>query len=139
MTVRVDPILLRAEARLVPPPIGRGCEDHGFEIPGGAYAAMAALLFGFLAVLAIGLPTPELVVPMAINFIFLAAFFAVPALFVGAGGSWGRSTRWGQFLDRGIATATGHASGREALMLMLMLPALIFCWSIAIVTIAALA
>ena len=139
MISHVDPALLLAEAKIVPPPVQRGCEDHGFEIPGGAYLAMALLLLGFLVVLAIGLPTPGLVVPMAINLIFLAAFFAIPALFVRAGGSWGRSTQWNRFLSHGIDTATGHTSGREALALLLMLPAFIFCWSVAIVIIAAFA
>ena len=139
MTVRVDPALLRAEAQIVPPPPARACQDHSFELPGGLYAAMAALLFGFLAVLAAGLATPGLVVPMAINFIFLIAFFTVPAMFVGLAGENGRSNSWHRFMRQGIETATGHASGREAAVLMLMLPAFIFCWSIAIVVIAALA
>ncbi len=138
MSVRIDPKLLVADARLVPAPLQRACEDHGFELPTGIYVAMAALLFGFLAVLAVGLANPNLIVPMAINFIFLAAFFAVPAIFVRASPGGKRALRWSEFMERGVETATGRSSGGQAVVLILLLPALIFCWSLAIVAIAAL-
>jgi hypothetical protein len=137
MSVRVDPALLRATASLVSAPAPRACEDQNFELPTRLFAAMALMLFGFLAILAVGLSSPGLVVPMAINFIFLAAFFAVPAIFVTASGKENRALRWSEFMDRGVITATGHASGAEAAVLMLMLPFFILCWSIAIVMIAA--
>lgn len=138
MSVRIDPDLLQSEARLVVAPNRRACEDHSFELPTGLYVAMAALLFGFLAVLAAGLSSPGLVVPMAINFVFLTAFFAVPAIFVRTSREGNIPSSWARFMDRGIETATGHSSGKEAAVLMLMLPAFIFCWALAIVTIAAL-
>jgi len=138
MSVRVDPKLLRSDAKLVPPPCQRACEDHHFEMPTGVYVAMAALLFGFLAVLAIGLANPNLVVPMAINFIFLTAFFAVPVLFVVSAKDGKHSLSWGEFMKRGLDTATGRASGPEAVILTLMLPLFIFGWSVAIVAINAI-
>lgn len=138
MSVRVDPVQLKAEARLVAAPVERSCTDHSFELPGGLYAAMATLLFGFLAVLAVGLPTPGLIVPMAINFIFLTAFFAVPAIFVRVSRDKARSSSWARFLDSGIDTATGRCGGKDAAVLMLLLPVFIFAWAVAIVTIVAL-
>lgn len=138
MSVRVDPKLLKAEARIVPAPATRACEDHSFELPTGLYVAMAALLFGFLAVLAVGLASPGLVVPMGINFIFLTAFFTVPAIFVRTSHDGSKASNWTRFLDRGIETATGHCAGRDAAVLMLLLPAFIFCWALAVVAIAAL-
>ena len=49
---------------------------------------------------------------------------------------WGNET----YVDfeHGINTATGHAGGAEAAVLVLLLPALIFCWGVAAVLIAAL-
>jgi hypothetical protein len=138
MSVRVDPKLLRADAKLVPAPPLRACVDHSFELPTGMYVAIAALLFGFLAVLAIGLSNPNLLVPMAVCFAFLTAFFAVPAIFVRATPGDQQALKWTQFMVRGVETATGHSSGKEAAILILMLPALIFCWSVAIVAINAL-
>jgi hypothetical protein len=138
MSVRVDPIQLQADARVVAAPNERSCQDHSFELPTGLYIAMAALFFGFLAVLAIGLQTPGLIVPMAINFVFLAAFFGVPAIFVRSTKDDSRAKSWSRFMDRGIDTANGHSSGKEAAVLMLVLPVFIFGWSLAIVTITAL-
>lgn len=137
MSVRLDPKQLSAARELVRPPALRSCQDHGFELPTGLYAAVAALLFGFLAILAIGLADPGLLVPMAINFIFLTAFFTVPVLFVRTGQDSHRALRWAEFLERGINTATGHCGGRDAAILVLLLPAFIFCWAIVIVAIAA--
>ena len=136
MSVRVDPVLLKSQASLVAAPGQRACEDHSFEMPTGLYAAMAALFFGFLAVLAVGLSSPGLVVPMAINFVFLTAFFAVPAIFVRSVDD-SRAKSWTRFLEQGVETATGHSSGKEAAVLMLVLPAFIFCWALAIVAIVA--
>jgi hypothetical protein len=111
--------------------------DHGFELPPAVFRAMAALFFGFLAVLTVGLAEPQLVVPMGVNFAFLTAFFAVPALFAGQTRGESRSLRWSEFMRRGIQTATGHSTGGEAVVLILVLPALIFFWALAIVTIVA--
>ena len=43
---------------------------------------------------------------------------------------------WWEFRENGIVTATGHASAREATILVLLLPFLILCFAIAIVTIS---
>ena len=138
MSFRVDPIQLKAEARVVAAPNERSCQDHSFELPTGLYVAMAGLFFGFLAVLAVGLSSTGLIVPMAINFVFLTAFFAIPAIFVRSANTARRAKSWTRFMDRGIETANGHSSGKEAAVLMLVLPVFIFGWSLAIVTIAAL-
>jgi hypothetical protein len=127
-----------ARDEIVLSPAPRACQDQSFELPSVLFRAMAALFFGFLAVLTIGLAEPHLVVPMGVNFFFLTAFFAVPAIFVGAAHGESRALRWSEFMRKGIQTATGHSSGREAVVLILILPALIFLWAIAIVTIAAL-
>jgi hypothetical protein len=138
MSVHVNPELLRVDARVVaPPPALRSCEDHNFELPTPLYLTMAALLSGFLAVLAIGLADPGLIVPMGINFVFLTAFFGIPVIFVRASRAGHSALGWSEFLQRGIMTATGHNSGREAAVLVLMLPAFIFLWAIAIVAIVA--
>ncbi|MCL6684480.1 hypothetical protein [Sphingomonas alba] len=102
---------------------------------------MAAMFFGFVTVMAIGFAHPELVIPMAINFIFLIGFFGIPVLFVI--GSPRRlepgARRWSEFMRNGLITATGRTSGGEAVVLTLMLPFFIFCWAIVAVIIAALA
>jgi hypothetical protein len=140
MSARQIPAVLLQRDEIVAPPMPRACEDHTFEFPTGFYGAMAALLFGFMAVMAVGFAHPELVVPMAINFAFLTAFFAVPVIFVRASpDDAGRGARrWSDFMRAGVDTATGHCSGREAVVLTLLLPFLILCWGVVVVAIAAL-
>ena len=140
MSARLKPAVLLQRDEIVAPPTQRACDDHSFEFPTGLYAAMAALLFGYMAVMAVGFGAPSLILPMAVNFIFLAAFFAVPVIFVGASPDdlGRRALRWSDFMRLGVDTATGRTSGREALVLVLMLPFLILCWGITVVTIAAL-
>ena len=137
MTRPIDEARLLARDEIVPGPVQRGCQDHGFELPSGVYRVMAAVFFGFLAVLTVGLFEPHLVVPMGVNFFFLTAFFGVPAIFVGVTQGDARPLRWSDFMRKGMQTATGHSSGLQAVVLILILPALIFLWAIAIVTIAA--
>lgn len=138
MTRHVDHARLLAREEIVSSPAPRACHDQSFELPPALFRAMAALFFGFLAVLTIGLAEPHLVVPMGVNFFFLTAFFAVPAVFVGAAQGETRALRWSEFMRKGIQTATGHSSGVEAVVLILALPAMIFLWALAVVTIVAL-
>ena len=138
MVARIRKADLLAQADIVSPPLGRACTDHSFEMPGGIYAAMAIMLFGFLAVMTIGFGNPGLAVPMGINVAFLAAFFAVPAIFVRSTKDGSRALRWADFMEKGIRIESGHATGREAVVLTLLLPTFILLWAVAIVTIAAL-
>ena len=139
MTARYQQDLLAKRQEIVAPPAPRSCQDHSFELPSGLYLASAIFLFGFVGITAMGLAHRELVVPMGIIVFFLAMFFAIPALFVRvAPRDRQHILTMAELMDRGIDTATGRTSGREAAVLVLMLPFLIFCWSIAVVVIAAL-
>ena len=139
MSVRVDPLLLRADARLVPAPVQRACEDRSFELPPVLHAATFVLFAGFVSVLSLAFANPELAVPWGIFVFFIAAFFTVPALWTRmAPANASRALGWSEFMARNIDTATGHCSGREATVLVLLLPTLILIWSIAIAVIAAI-
>lgn len=113
--------------------------DRSFELPKVLYGVTVALYLGFLAVMAVGLQSPGLIIPMAIFTIFIVMGFAVPA-------TWARmqppnpvkQMSWRDLSQRGIATATGRVKAGDAAVQMLILPVLIFCWAIAAVTIAAL-
>lgn len=140
MTRTIDRKQLLVTADIVAQPVfeQRACEDHSFELPGALYTALALCFFGFLAVMTLGFAAPMLAVPMGVNFFFLAAFFAVPAIFVGASHDTSKALRWADFRRKGVDTATGHSSAGEASVLMLTLPVLILGWAVAVVTIAAL-
>lgn len=113
--------------------------DRSFELPTGLYAAMAALFFGFVAVMAIGFGAPGMIVPTAIIVVFIACFFAVPAIMVRTHPeSRQPAMTLARFRREGIATHFGPATARDATIQVLILPVLIFAWGIAIVTIATL-
>ena len=139
MTARYNSQILVAREEIVAPPAARACEDHSFEIPTGLYIAMALCFAGAVAVLAFSFRT-GMAVSYGIVFAFLAAFFGVPALFVKAskGSGTTKPLEWAVFREEGVDTATGRSGAGEATALVLLLPFLILCWAVAIVTIAAL-
>ena len=132
--------ILTKRQEIVLPPALRSCNDHSFGLPNEVYWASAAFLFGFVGAMSLVFAHRELIVPMAVIVFFLAMFFAIPTLFVRiAPKDTRQSLSWSQLMDAGIDTSTGRTSGREAAVLVLMLPFLILCWGLAIVAIAALA
>ena len=139
MSRRIPQKVLAARAELAAAPAGRACTDHSFEMPPAIYGMMAAFFLGFVGVLCFALRTPGLSVPLGVFVAFIAAFFAVPAIFVRASPASGsKAMSWSVLFERGIATEHGRCSGGEAAVLVLMLPAFIFLWAIAIATIVAL-
>ena len=113
--------------------------DRSFELPKGFYVGTVALYLGFLAITAVGFASPGLIIPMAIFTLFIVAGFGLPALWTRIGPEHsGRNMSWAQLSSQGIATHTGRVTARDAMAQVLILPALIFCWGIVTVTIAAL-
>ena len=127
---------LLAQGEIVAAPVARACTDQTFELPGGLYAAMALFFTGFVAVLAMVLHGGHLVVAFGVIFAFITAYFGVPWMFPRTAAKKGLS--WDEFSDRGIMTATGHTSAREAAILVLLLPSLIFCFGLAVAILWAL-
>ena len=113
--------------------------DRTFELPTGLYVAMAGLFFAATMTMALGFAAPMLVVPTAIFVVFIAMFFAVPALWVRMKpDAPQRATSWDRFRRFGIMTHYGHSTASAATIQLLILPALILLWAIAVVTIAAI-
>ena len=138
MTTRQTTEVLLARDEIVGAPVPRACVDQSFELPTGIYVAMACMFAGFVAVLSVAFHG-EMAVSYGVIFAFLAAFFAIPSLFpMMARDSRSRALGWFEFMEKGIDTATGRASGPGATVLVLLLPFLIFCFAIAVATIAAL-
>jgi hypothetical protein len=142
MTRRLDHARLLAREEIVVSPTlpsRTACDDHSFEIPTRLYVAMAGLFFGFVTVLTLAF-TGHMAVSYGVIAAFIAAFFAVPVIFVQTKPEEGRTRAlgWSEFLDGGVATATGRCSGKEATVLVLLLPFLIFCFGVAVAAIAVL-
>ena len=139
MTTRQFSQDLLASDEIVAAPSQRACEDQSFELPTGIYVAMALMFGGFVTVLNFAF-SGGMAVSFGVIFAFLAAFFAVPALFPRmARDSRTVALTWYEFTNRGIDTATGRTSAASATVLVLALPFLILCFGIAVATIAALA
>lgn len=113
--------------------------DRNFELPNRLYAAMAVLFFAAAGVMALGFSAPGMIVPTGIIAVFIAMFFAVPAI-------WARlkpenpqrATSWARFRQHGIMTPYGRSTAGAATVQVLILPVLIFVWALAFVTAAAL-
>lgn len=132
MTSRLTSETLLARDEIVASPEPRACDDQTFELPAGLYVAMGLMFAGFIVVLSLSF-RDQMAVSYGIVFAFLAAFFAVPVIFMRAKPRSSRSAlSWLEFVDRGIDTATGRVSAREAALLVLLLPFLILCFGIAV-------
>jgi hypothetical protein len=113
--------------------------DRTFEVPTRLYAATVGAYLAFLGIMAIGLSSRGLIIPMAIFTIYIVMAFGVPALWTRMNPEHrSRAMSWGQFSLHGITTATGHVSARDAMVQILILPVMILFWGLSVVTIAAL-
>ena len=111
--------------------------DRTFEMPSVLYGATVALYLGFIAMLGIGLSSPELAIPMAIFAIFIVGLFAAPAAWLTLGRKpQARAKSFGELMRGGIDTHTGRLKGRDAAVQMMILPVLIVAWGSAVLVIA---
>lgn len=132
-----EQLLLSGE--IVAAPVKRACEDQTFELPGAIYVTMAAMFVGFILVLSSVLRGGHMGIAYGVISAFIAAFFAVPTLFPRiAPSSSAKALSLFEFGHRGLATATGRVSARDATILVLLLPFLILCFGIAIALMAVL-
>lgn len=136
MTTRAKPEVLIARDEMVAAPAARACDDQNFELPTGLYITMAMLFGGFIAVLSLAFRGGHMAVAYGVIFAFIAAFFAVPAMFPGMAPSRKKALSWAMFRMRGVHTATGRSTAGEATVLVLLLPFLIFCFGMTIAAIA---
>ena len=140
MSERHDFQLLATKADVVAAPGGqRACTDRSFELPTGLYVATVGSYLAFLAVMAIGFQSRNMILPMVIFVGYIVMLFGVPTLWVRMKpDNASRAMSMEQFWARGIDTATGHNSARAAAAQVLTLPVLILFFGMAVVTIAAL-
>ena len=112
--------------------------DRSFELPTGLYVTMAALFFAAAGVMAFGFAAPAMIVPTGIIAVFIAMFFAVPAMWVRMKPDNAKpASTWAKFQRHGVMTPYGRTTARDATVQMLILPTLILVWGLAVVTIAA--
>lgn len=112
--------------------------DRSFDIPPVLHVLTAGLYLAFLAVMAFAFQDSGLIIPMAIFVVYIVMAFGVPAMWVHMKPDHvGKAISWADFARLGINTYTGKMSARDAAGQILILPALIFGWGVAIAMIAA--
>lgn len=125
-----------AQVHVVPP---RTKVDRNFGLPTSLYVDTVVLYLGFIGVMATLFMNAELVIPMVVFAGFVVFAF-------GLAGYWTKMKpdndtaplTSGQFHSRGIETLSGRLTASEATIQVLILPALIFVWGLAIAVIVAL-
>lgn len=85
----------------------------------GVYAALLMVFFAFFA----GSLTSLFVITICTGFV--AVFFAVPRIFFAIEPDQSRRPSLPAFMDKGMETLTGHSTGRDALVQMLIVPVLL--------------
>jgi hypothetical protein len=83
------------------------------------YAALIGIFFLTLA------GSAEAAFAIVISALYLAIFFAVPALFLKVENSPARRPTMARFMATGMETCTGHMSGGSALIQIFIVPALL--------------
>ena len=113
--------------------------DRTFELPAALYGLTAAGYLGFVGLTALAFGNPKLIVPFAIIAVFIAMFFGLNAMWMRMKPEHPqRLTSWARFQRDGIMTPYGRSTAGAATVQVLILPALILLWGLAVVTIAAL-
>lgn len=138
----VHDLIARGDARIVDQPEAAPVRhqvesDRNFGLPTALYGATVAGYLGFLLVVGTAFANPVLAIPMAIFVVFIVAGFGVPALWTRLAGNTSEPQTMGEFEAKGIMTNTGRLAARDATIQVLILPALLVCWGLAVAVIAA--
>jgi hypothetical protein len=134
MSVHYPATQFQEVANRVTAPNIRQDVDRSFGLPPVLHIATFGLYFAFLTVMSIGLGTRELAIPLAICFIFLGMAAAVPAKWATMKPANRTPVHgWIEFVQDGIETHTGNMRAKDASAQVLILPVLIFLWSVAII------
>lgn len=140
MTTRLDRLMLAQADELVAAPASapRACTDRGFELPTALYVATIGSYLAFLAIMAIGFQSRDMLLPMVIFVAYLAMLFGVPTLWVRMQPETATAPlTLAAFREHGIQTYTGHNGAGAAAVQVLLLPVMVLLWGVAVVVIAA--
>ena len=96
------------------------------EIPAAVGLMIVALYLLIIALFALTIATAgEAPFMIAIDVVFMAAFFTVPMILLKLEGDPARRPTFDRFMREGVQTYTGHVSGGGALTQMLIVPLLL--------------
>jgi len=98
-------------------------EEAAPDMPVAAGLFLVAIYGVLLAMLAIGTTgSGRSLFAIGVDVFFLFMFFTIPAAFLGLGNGGRRHPSLSRFMEDGMQTLTGHTTGGEALVQMLIVP-----------------
>jgi hypothetical protein len=113
-------------------------QHRAFDLHPALFALTVGGYLTYVAIMAATFMTAELVMPTAIFVITIVAGFLVPALWARVEGPRiGRQPDWAKFMEEGVDTWGGHVTGRGVVVQVLLLPAMLLLWAVAIAIIRA--
>jgi hypothetical protein len=96
------------------------------DVPAGVGRLIVASYLGLLGTFfALMAGSPLTLFALVICAGFVTIYFTIPRIFLAVEADPARRPTFGQFLANGIETFTGHSSGRDALVQMLIVPVLL--------------
>lgn len=119
------------------PALRRNRAGRVFDLPPVLHIATFAGFFVYLGILWSALAHRELVIPFAIFAVFLAASFVVPALWSRIAPPAGPVGDFADFLREGFECATGHLTAGQTIAQVMIMPAMLIGWGIAVAIIVA--
>lgn len=93
------------------------------DIPAAVGGMIIGSYVALISAFAVGMAgSAQSIYALSVVGLFLVAFFAVPRIFFAIEPQQARRSTFDQFMKNGLETHTGHSSGKEALVLMLIVP-----------------
>ena len=123
-----------AQAGMVvqPPALRRNLAERSFGLHPALFVATIGAYVAFLGIMTTVFVSPELVVPFAICFVYVAMAFGTPAIWARISPRpEGRYQSWAESREEGLKIATGRISSGGAIAQVLVLPVLIVGWALA--------
>lgn len=110
---------------------------HVFDLHPALHVAVFGGFFVYLAIMWSAFADPGLAIPFAIFAFFIAAFFVVPAAWARIAAPTGPVERWADFMRDGIDTGSGRLDATSAIAQVLIMPAMLILWGLAVAIIRA--
>ncbi|MBX9796215.1 hypothetical protein [Sphingomonas sp.] len=109
-----------------------------FGLPPLLHAGVFGGFLLYLAIMWAAFGEAQLAIPFVVFVVFIAASFVVPALWARIAPGPQPKQDWAWFSAHGIDCATGHLSAGGAIAHVMLLPAMVVLWGVAVAIITAL-
>ncbi|MDF7775673.1 hypothetical protein P1X14_10485 [Sphingomonas sp. AOB5] len=108
-----------------------------FDLHPAIHVAVFGGFFAYLGIMWAAFGNAELAIPFVIFAVFLAGSFITPAMWARVSPNIGPKADWSKFLRDGFDCETGHLTARATMAQVLIMPAMLILWGLAIALIRA--